>query len=39
MTETVPTEDEVNGDFSKSGVTIYDPVTPKPNPNYTPNLW
>jgi hypothetical protein len=38
MTETVPTEDEVNGDFSMSGVTIYDPATTVPNPNYKPGL-
>ncbi|QHS52613.1 TonB-dependent receptor [Edaphobacter sp. 12200R-103] len=38
MTETVPTEDEVNGDFSMSGVTIYDPATTVPNPNYNPKL-
>src|SRR5215469_7778479 len=38
MTETVPTEDEVNGDFSMSGVTIYDPATTVPNPSYNPNL-
>ncbi|HEX7157379.1 MAG TPA: carboxypeptidase regulatory-like domain-containing protein, partial [Edaphobacter sp.] len=38
MTETVPTEDEVNGDFSMSGVTIYDPATTVTNPNYNPNL-
>ena len=38
MTETVPTTDEVNGDFSMSGVTIYDPATTKPNPNYNPSL-
>ncbi len=38
MTQTVPTTDEVNGDFSMSGVTIYDPATTKANPNYNPNL-
>jgi hypothetical protein len=38
MTEIVPTLDEVNGDFSMSGVTIYDPATTKPNPNYNPSL-
>jgi hypothetical protein len=38
MTETVPTPDEANGDFSMSGVTIYDPVTTKPNPSYIPSL-
>jgi hypothetical protein len=34
----VPTQDEINGDFSMSGVDIYDPATTKPNPNYNPNL-
>ncbi len=38
MTDTVPTSDEVNGDFSMSGVTIYDPNTTVTNPNYNPNL-
>ncbi len=38
MTQTVPTTDEVNGDFSMSGVTIYDPATTKTNPNYNPTL-
>jgi hypothetical protein len=38
MTETVPTEAEVNGDFSMSGLTIYDPATTKPNPAYNPGL-
>lgn len=38
MTQTVPTTDEVNGDFSMSGVTIYDPATTKPNPSYNPSL-
>src|SRR5579884_3002017 len=38
MTDTVPTEDEVGGDFSMSGVNIYDPATTKPNPDYNPNL-
>jgi len=38
MTDTVPTEDEANGDFSMSGVTIFDPQTTKPNPTYNPNL-
>src|SRR5580765_1021033 len=38
MTETVPTADEVAGDFSMSGVTIYDPNTTVVNPNYNPGL-
>jgi hypothetical protein len=28
----------VNGDFSMSGVTIYDPATTKANPSYNPSL-
>lgn len=38
MTETVPTADEVSGDFSMSGVTIYDPNTTVANPSYNPSL-
>ncbi len=38
MTDTVPTPDEVGGDFSMSGVTIYDPNTTVVNPNYNPSL-
>lgn len=38
MTDTVPTLDEINGDFSMSGVTIYDPATTVANPNYNPAL-
>jgi Carboxypeptidase regulatory-like domain len=38
MTDTVPTSDEVGGDFSMSGVTIYDPNTTVTNPNYNPSL-
>lgn len=38
MTDTVATADEVNGDFSMSGVTIYDPATTVPNPGYNPGL-
>ena len=38
MTDTVPTADEVGGDFSMSGVTIYDPNTTVTNPNYNPSL-
>ncbi len=36
--ETVPTSAEIHGDFSQSGVSIYDPSTAHPNPNYNPNL-
>ncbi|MDQ2835623.1 MAG: carboxypeptidase regulatory-like domain-containing protein [Acidobacteriota bacterium] len=37
MTDTVPTPDEVAGDFSKSRVTIYDPKTQVANANYNPS--
>ena len=37
MVDTVPTAAEVSGDFSRSGVDIYDPSTTAPNPNYNPN--
>lgn len=33
---TVPTQAELHGDFSMSGVNIYDPTTAVPNPNYNP---
>jgi hypothetical protein len=33
---TVPTADEIQGDFSMSNVLIYDPTTAVPNPNYNP---
>ena len=38
MTDTVPTAEEISGDFSQSGVTIYDPATTQPNPNFNANL-
>jgi hypothetical protein len=38
MTDTVATPDEVAGDFSMSGVTIYDPDTTVVNPSYNSNL-
>ena len=38
MVDTVPTPEEANGDFSQSGVDIYDPTTSAANPNYNPNL-
>ncbi len=38
MVDTVPTAAEVGGDFSQSGVDIYDPTKSTPNPNYNPNL-
>ena len=36
MTDTVPTADEILGDFSMSGKIIYDPATAHANPNYDP---
>ncbi len=36
MIDTVPTEDEVNGDFSMSGVTIYNPFSSHANPSFDP---
>lgn len=36
MIDTVPTAQEVAGDFSKSGVDIYDPATTQPNPSFNP---
>ena len=35
---TVPTQDEIQGDFSMSNVKIYDPATAVANPNYNPAL-
>ncbi len=37
MVDTVPTPEEMAGDFSQSGVDIYDPTTTAPNPNFNPN--
>jgi hypothetical protein len=37
MVDTVPTAAEDSGDFSQSGVNIYDPNTTVTNPNYNPN--
>ena len=34
MIDTVPTADEINGDFSMSGATIYNPFSSHPNPNF-----
>ncbi len=36
MVDTVPTAAEAFGDFSQSGVDIYDPATTAPNPGYNP---
>jgi hypothetical protein len=38
MVDTVPTAEEVAGDFSQSGVNIYDPATTTTNPNFNPSL-
>jgi len=38
MVDTVPTAAEDGGDFSQSGVNIYDPNSSVQNPNYNPNL-
>jgi hypothetical protein len=38
MVDTVPTAMEAAGDFSMSGVNIYDPNTTQPNPSYNPSL-
>lgn len=35
---TVPTRAEIQGDFSMSGVNIYDPTTAIPNPTFNPSL-
>ncbi|MDT5156218.1 MAG: hypothetical protein QOH51_575 [Acidobacteriota bacterium] len=36
MTDTVPTAEEIGGDFSMSGTTIYNPFSSHPNPNFDP---
>ncbi|HLH20037.1 MAG TPA: carboxypeptidase-like regulatory domain-containing protein [Bryobacteraceae bacterium] len=36
--DTVPTAAEDTGDFSQSGVNIFDPSSASPNPNYNPAL-
>jgi hypothetical protein len=38
MIDTVPTAAEESGDFSQSGVDIYDPNTTTKNPDYNPSL-
>jgi len=38
MVGTVPTPEEASGDFSQSGVDIYDPSTTAANPSYNPSL-
>jgi hypothetical protein len=36
MFDTVPTADEIAGNFSNSGINIYDPTNSQPNPNFDP---
>ena len=36
MVATVPTEEEINGNFEMSGATIYNPFSSRPNPNFDP---
>jgi len=36
MIETVPTADEISGNFSMSGVTIFNPFSSHSNPNFDP---
>lgn len=36
MIDTVPTADEIAGDFTMSGVTIYNPFSSHPNPAFDP---
>jgi len=38
MTDTVPSDAEITGDFSQSSVDIYDPTTTTANPSYNPSL-
>jgi hypothetical protein len=37
MVQTVPTAEEVGGDFSMSGATIYNPFSSRPNPGFDPS--
>ena len=37
MTDTVPTPEEIAGNFTTSGTTVYDPASSHPNPNYDPS--
>src|SRR6266853_3056534 len=38
QTLTVPTQDEIRGDFNINNVKIYDPTTAVKNPNFNPSL-
>jgi len=38
MVDTVPTPEEAAGDFSQSGLDIYDPNSTQPNPGFNPAL-
>jgi hypothetical protein len=37
MIATVPTAEEISGDFSMSGAQIYNPFSARPNPNFDPH--
>ncbi|HWT01811.1 MAG TPA: carboxypeptidase regulatory-like domain-containing protein [Pyrinomonadaceae bacterium] len=37
MIATVPTAEEISGDFSMSGADIYNPFSARPNPNFDPS--
>lgn len=37
-TGTVPSAIEAGGDFTQSGISIFDPASAQPNPNYNPSL-
>ena len=37
MTQTVPTMEEIDGDFGMSGATIYNPFSAHANPNFDPS--
>jgi hypothetical protein len=38
LVDTVPTPEEVSGDFANAGVNIFNPFSSTPNPNYNPAL-
>jgi hypothetical protein len=37
MIDTVPTAEEISGDFHMSGTTVYNPFSSHPNPNFDPS--